>query len=155
MTYRLKLFTFNAFCLFSLFLVGCKEQNIDPFAYYDLVKISNSDIHTDTDFPQSLEIEYSKDSLLRAGKYDNHSFYLEYYKLDSKTPLEDKVLKNGRWTKKGPYRTKVEDRTLNNSTLKESSIYFQLDDFIMYGVFIGETEVQFDQYIVGFSQKNK
>jgi hypothetical protein len=151
MTYRFKLFTFNAFCLFSLFLVGCKEKTIDPFTHYDLVKINNSEIHTDIDFPQSIEIDFAKDSLLRAGKYNNYSFYIEYYKLDSKTPLEDKVLKQGSWSKRRSYRKKVEDRTLNGSNLKETSIYFQKDDFLMYGVFIGPNEVQFEKYIIGFS----
>lgn len=153
MTYRLKLFTFNAFCLFSLFLVGCKDKSVDPFTLYDLVKTSNSKIHTDFDFPQSIEVDYVKDALLRAGKYKNHSFYLEYYKLSDKTPIQDKVLTQGRWTKTGLYQKKVEDRILNNSKLKESSIYFQQDDFLLYGVFIGTNEVDFNQFIIGFNKK--
>ena len=153
MTYRLKLFIFNVFCLFSLFLVGCKEKTVDPFTHYDLVKSNDSKINTDVDFPQSIEIDYVKDSLLRAGKYKNYSFYIEYYILDNQKPFEDKLLKKGKWIKHGAYRKKVENRKLNNSTLKESSIYFQKDNFLMYGVFIGTTEAPFDSIINGFNTK--
>ncbi|MCO4782494.1 MAG: hypothetical protein KC646_09220 [Candidatus Cloacimonetes bacterium] len=155
MTYRLNLFILNAFCLFSLFLVGCNDKVVDPFIHYNLVKNSNSKINTDVDFPQSIEIDYVKDSLLRAGKYKGFSFYIEYYKLDTNTPHEDQLLKQGRWIQQGPFRKKIESRKLNNSTLKESSIYFQKDNFLMYGVFIGKTEAPFNRIINGFNATKK
>ncbi|MCJ8345366.1 hypothetical protein MJH12_07490 [bacterium] len=153
MTYRLKLFTINVFCLFSLFFVGCNEKIVDPFIHYDLVKSNDATINTDDDFPQSIEFDYVKASLLRAGSYQGNSFYIEYYKLDNKNLVQAKVLKDGNWKTKNTYQFKLENRQLSGKTLKESSIYFQKEDFLMYGVFIGPKAIQFDQIIMGFQKK--
>ncbi|PCJ19158.1 MAG: hypothetical protein COB02_08910 [Candidatus Cloacimonadota bacterium] len=153
MTYRLNLLILNAFCLFSLLFVGCKDKVIDPFIQYNLIKISNSKIHTDNDFPQSIDLDNVKDSLLRAGKYNSYSFYIEYYKLNDQKIIKAKVLKNGNWSSHKNFKTKVETIKFNNKTLKESSIYFQDKDFLMYGVFIGPKATQFENIIIGFKNK--